>query len=179
VDVGLSRLWNGESAPAGTGGTVSLRIEHAHLVWSWDLALAGAPRVPGEPVGYLDGLWGFDVVELFVTGRADRTRYVELEVGPSGHWLALAFDGVRRRSSELADLPLVSSHDLHGGRWRGRALVPVAPLEKHAGPRPWKGLVAAVLGAGAPGVRSFLTSVALPGDQPDIHQPAAWGPLAP
>jgi hypothetical protein len=172
----IDQCWNGAPAPSGLRVSATLAIHGSHLTLAWDVALAGPPRVPDEPPGWLDGLWGWDVLELFVRGAA-RERYVELEFGPAGHWLALSFDGVRRRSAELADLPVAVSNDVAGTRWRGRAVLPVSAIERHVGPRPWSGLVAAALGGGPAGERVHLASAILPGAQPDFHQPDAWPSL--
>ncbi|MEI6511511.1 MAG: hypothetical protein WCO25_05775, partial [Candidatus Uhrbacteria bacterium] len=58
-------------------------------------------RVPNAPVdSRFDGLWDYDVVELFFVG-ADG-RYSEVEIGAGGHYLVLAFDDVRHRSNDFA-----------------------------------------------------------------------------
>lgn len=44
-------------------------------------------------MGSLDGLWDYEVVEVFFLGRAE--RYFELEMSPHGHYLALKLQGAR------------------------------------------------------------------------------------
>ena len=41
-----------------------------------------------------DGLWNFEVVELFIKGKQD--KYLEIEMGPHGHFLILACQGYRQ-----------------------------------------------------------------------------------
>ena len=54
------------------------------------------PLRPSAPVGsFVDRLWESSVSELFVGGE---DGYLEFEVTPEGHWVALRFDGVRRRA---------------------------------------------------------------------------------
>src|SRR5262245_16619513 len=177
MDVVLNRLWNGSAAPDGVGGRVSLKCAKGRLLLDWSLQLPAAPRAPAGPAAFTEGLWEWDVLEVFL--RAQETdeaeRYVELELGPGGHWLALAFDGVRRRSAELRTLAPSVRSDVDGSCWRGHAEWDASALEAHGGPAPWSGLVTAVLGSGAS--RSFLTQPRLPGQKPDFHQPGAWMPL--
>jgi hypothetical protein len=171
----LSQLWNGDPAPPGHGGRAALTFDGALLALSWDLTLPEPARVPEAEPGWTDGLWEHDVLELFLTSRRGDGRYLELEIGPGGHWLGLAFTAPRRRSAELHELDPEQRHDARSGRWRGRAALPKALVEKHAGPSPWKGLVAAVLGPG----RHHLCWPKLSGEAPDFHRPDRWAPLLP
>lgn len=165
-----------------------LGVRQDRLELSWDLRIPGVPRIPPAAVGFLDGLWEWDVVELFLRPAqptpASGLAYVEMEVGAGGHWLGLAFAGVRQRARELRDLaPLVVS-EAAGGRWRGRAEIPLVTIVSLVGEEPWCGLVAACLGGpgetGPAGkARACLTWPALPGAEPDFHQPQAWAPLSP
>src|SRR3989338_726369 len=56
------------------------------------------PSIPVAPPGFFDGLWGYDVVEVFVAGSDG--RYLEIEVGPGGHWLAYWFESYRKRADD-------------------------------------------------------------------------------
>lgn len=174
----LRRPW-GAPTPSALGGDVTLDASD-RLTLDWNLTLPATPRVPGDMPGYLDGLWGYDVIELFVTASPPRARprYVELEAGPGGHWLALAFDGVRKRSAELHDLAPRISQRVVGTRWTGRLECDGAVIARHAGPPPWRGLACLVAGGARGTERVHLTSAPLPGDAPDFHQPEHWPPLA-
>jgi len=47
---------------------------------------------------FLDQLWLHSVSELFIaSGNPDSGEYFEFEFTPEGHWIAIAFDGPRRR----------------------------------------------------------------------------------
>lgn len=178
MDVDLTHEWHGGPAPAGTGGRVQVSLDAGLLALSWELGLPGPPRVPPADPGWVDGLWEFDVIELFVAGGREGP-YLELEVGPGGHWLALAFDGPRTGRREIRDLEPELRGQVRPGRWRGRAAVPRPMVERHAGPLPWRGLVAAVVGGPESQGPAALCWPALPGDVADFHQPAAWAPLLP
>ncbi|MEM7245649.1 MAG: hypothetical protein AAF533_09910 [Acidobacteriota bacterium] len=149
------------------------------MTLSWDLQLLAPPSIPEAEAGWLDGLWEHDVVEFFLRGSSP-TPYLELEFGPGGHWLALSFDEVRQRSAELRDLvPADLSNEVTDKRWRGRAALPVAVIERVAGARPWHGMACAVLGRGPGSERAHLSWPTLEGQPLDFHCPDRWAPLLP
>ncbi len=171
----LTQLWNGEPVPRGHGGRAALTLDAGLLALSWDLALPDEPRLPDAPEGFVHGLWEHDVIELFLCSRSNPGRYLELEFGPGGHWLALAFSGIREGATELSELDPELRNEVQPGRWRGRAALPIALVAKHAGPAPWKALVATVTGE----ARVHACWPRVPGQAPDFHQPAAWAPVLP
>lgn len=59
------------------------------------------PELPGS---FVDGLWQFSVSELFIASPSLAPhRYLELEVTPQLHWVALRFDGPRLRAPTHAN----------------------------------------------------------------------------
>lgn len=46
---------------------------------------------------FLNELWNFSVSEIFFAHPQQTDRYFEFEMTPYGHWVALAFEGVRQR----------------------------------------------------------------------------------
>ena len=174
------RRWDGGDAPTGLDVGVAVEVAGSELVLSWRVSLLESPRVPSVPAGFLDGLWEFDVVELFLAPAAageGKTRYLELEVGPGGHWLALSLADVRVREAVLERLPVRVAGVVERATWRGSLRVAFEEVERIVGPLPWRGLGCAVLGGGI-GDCAYLTSSRLPGPRPDFHQPHAW-PLLP
>jgi hypothetical protein len=134
---------------------------------------SGAPRIPDAPRGArVDGLWEYDVVECFVAGVDG--RYFELELGAGGHYLALAFDAPRRRSSDFAHESLAVDWESGPEGWRARCRIPRAWL-----PEPIAGINAFAIAGG-----EFAVHAPVGGDQPDFHRPHAfprvsipsWGP---
>jgi len=70
---------------------------------SWSTALKPGEHVflpvPEAPRGaFIDGLWNYGVSELFIGNGKDEGRYLEFEMTPAGQWVALAFDGARKRA---------------------------------------------------------------------------------
>ncbi len=52
---------------------------------------------PISPAAFTDELWRYSVSELFIGGAADGS-YLEFEMTPAGHWVALRFAAPRRRA---------------------------------------------------------------------------------
>jgi UDP-N-acetylmuramate dehydrogenase len=59
------------------------------------------PLKPSSSPDFLDNLWNFSVSELFIAhGNSASGEYLEFEMTPEGHWIAIAFDAPRKRKSE-------------------------------------------------------------------------------
>lgn len=51
------------------------------------------------PAGsFLDGLWNYGISELFIASGVPGGGYLEFEMTPEGHWIALRFDAPRKRT---------------------------------------------------------------------------------
>ena len=50
------------------------------------------------PGSFTDGLWHYSVSELFIASVAPGVGYLEFEMSPEGHWVALRFDAPRKRA---------------------------------------------------------------------------------
>ncbi|HND30647.1 MAG TPA: hypothetical protein PLA94_11640 [Myxococcota bacterium] len=87
-------------------------------------------------------------------------RYLELELGPHGHYLLLQLDGVRRRAGP--PLSLDYRAEIQGDRWTGTALVPLACL-----PNP---IVAYNTFAIHGRPRVYLAHHPVGGERPDFHR---------
>ena len=132
-----------------------------------DAPLYGDPPAPATPAGPTNGLWEYEVVEVFIAGTD--TRYTEIEMAPSGHHLVLQLDGVRNPVATL--LPLVFDVELTPSRWRGVARIDRSLLP----PGPWRLNATSIHGSGHK--RTYLSMVALPGSAPDFHQPDRFEPI--
>jgi hypothetical protein len=125
---------------------------------------------PAGPAGPSPGLWEHEVVEVFVASAAEPHRYTEVELSPWGHHLVLRLDGVRRVAASA--LPLAFRSRRRAGRWLGAARLPLSLIPDP----PWRVNAFALHGEGAS--RRYLAATALPGPQPDFHQPDRFAPLA-
>jgi hypothetical protein len=123
--------WLGQSVAWST--RIELALGTETLAITIDAPYHGDPA-PDEPAGRLWGLWNFEVVEVFI-GGIDQ-RYLELEFGPHGHYLALEFHGERKLVAD--DLAFaVHACRIEGEQWcctaeLPRRLLPPAPLRFNA-----------------------------------------------
>jgi hypothetical protein len=120
---------------------------------------------PPVPAGCTDRLWEHEVVELMLLGADE--RYLELEFGPGGHWLALQLHGVRRVVGRPQGLAYRAR--VEGDRWWGEAVVPADWI-----PLGWDRLNAfAIRGEGLR--RRWLAWRPAGGDLPDFHRLEVFG----
>jgi len=160
VALDVSRRWDGAALASGLRGRVALSAAEDALHVRASLASPHPPRVPDAAAGTrVDGLWTFDVVELFAV--AADGRYLELELGGGGHWLALAFDAPRRRAARQPSGALRVEREGSGAQWCCRCALPRGWL-----PEP---LVRANAFASAGG--ELAAHHPVPGEVADFHRP--------
>ena len=160
--------WNGDAVSPRHWITIHLLERESTLEVRISAPYYGDPAAPKTPPGPTDGLWEYEVVELFIYGVND--EYIEIELAPSGHHLVLRLNGVRN----IVDSKLSVAYEatIHAGRWTATAniektLLPTAPLR-------WN----ATAIHGSHDQRTYLSWNPLPGEAPDFHQPEATRPLS-
>lgn len=162
--------WNGERLDT-PHATVTLTAEVTALRIEVDARYHGDPP-PGAPPGPTEGLWQFEVVEVFLAGAPGddgSVAYTEIELGPHGHHLVLRLEGVRKIAQSRLAIDFAARID--AGRWHGVASVPWSLLP-HG---PLTGNAYAIHGVGT--ARRHLAAFPVPGPAPDFHQPARFRPL--
>jgi hypothetical protein len=166
LELPIARQWNGRPCDLPIRGAVELAVQRDRLaVRAW-LLQPVVPRVPSAPPGTrVERLWEYDVVECFLAGAGG--RYLEVELGARGHWLALSFDAPRVRADSHETLALVVDSGRLAGGWWARTSLPLALLP----PRLASGNAFAIAAG------RFLAHHPVPGATPDFHQPAAFPPL--
>jgi hypothetical protein len=133
---------------------------------------------PAQEAGSTDRLWEYEVSELFIA--ADGDEYLELELGPHGHYLVLQLRGIRnvvQRDLPIAYSAVIEASAPRGadeqqpiGRYLGRARVPLAYLPAE----PARINAYAIHGTGAR--RRYCVHAPTHADPPDFHRPAHFAP---
>jgi len=158
----VARRWDGAPLPE-LRARVSLSAAPDALWVEAGMAHQRAPRIPDAPRdARVERLWEYDVVECFVVG-ADG-RYLELELGAGGHYLALAFDAPRRRADDFARSDLAVAWRDDGDDWSARCRVPRGWL-----PEPVARANAFAIAGG-----EFAVHAPMGGARPDFHRPHAF-----
>lgn len=167
----VGSTWDGTPIGADERATLDLVWRDARLEVFVDAPHHGDPGPPGAPAS-CNGLWEYEVVELFLLGADD--RYLEIELSPRGHWLVLELAGARHvvRSGHALDFEC----RVEASRWSGHARIPVDWLP----PGLARANAYAIHGRGP--ARRHLAAFALGGERPDFHRladfrPLVWGPV--
>jgi hypothetical protein len=113
-------------------------------------------------------LWEYEVIELFLLG--DNSVYLEIEMGPHGHYWVLQLHGVRRVTAQ--GLPIRYDTQIRDRSWQGTARFPFS----YVPPGVSRANAYAMHGAGAE--RRYFAAFAVPGKRPDFHQLTAFGPFS-
>jgi len=175
VSLRIARDFQGHSLPAAHCAEIGLTLQEQGLVVDVDAPYFGDPA-PRGPIGPVDGLWEYEVSELFIADAAD--HYLEIELSPHGHHLVLELKGVRH--VVRARLPIEYSVYVEAveeasegvkGRYRGLARVPRAYLPA----RPLRANAYLIHGSGP--ARAYLAHSPPLGETPDFHRLACFVPL--
>lgn len=162
----VAQTWDAQPIDESEQVVVTLFRRSEDLLVEVDAPYHGDPRPVTGP-GRLDRLWEYEAVELFLVG--DDEHYLEVEVGPHGHYLVLELWGRRHvgRRALLAQYEAVLSES----RWRGTARLPVSYLP----PNVVRGNAYAMHGVGPN--RRYLAASPVPGDKPDFHALEHFGKI--
>jgi hypothetical protein len=160
--------WDGQPLLPGELARLELRIDPARhaLAIAVEATHHGDPP-PEAPPGPTPRLWEYEVVELFLLGR--RERYLEVELGPHGHHLALRLEG-RRRIVE-SGLPVDYRVEHARRRWRGEARLSLDWLPEGV----FAANAYAIHGRGR--ARRHLAAHPVPGPEPDFHRLECFAPI--
>lgn len=175
--LGMTSDWHGRALNPPMGFAVA--TDTASL---WFLATRDAPAIcrPGaEPGAFTEGLWEWDVAELFLADPASGV-YLEFNLAPNGAWWAAKFTAPRVRALSQPDFQsFVTSHSegIIGNAWCAAIRVPLDFLVSEIG-------YGAHTTANATAIlnsphQTFHSAAKLPGLQPDFHQPGAFPGLIP
>jgi hypothetical protein len=162
----IDKTWDGASIGEDEIARIELVPKQDAVLALVDAPFHADPPPAGQP-GPTDGLWEHEVVEVFLLGRDD--VYLEVELGPHGHHLALELRGAR--NPVRSRLPLRYEATIQDRRWQGVALMPRSWLPEGLD----RGNAYAMHGAGSS--RRYLAAFPVPGDRPDFHRLVSFGAL--
>lgn len=94
----ISRDWDGRDLEKSFEITLHLDLDRNMIEFEITAPYYRNP-VPPCPPGPTWKLWEYEVVEIFLV--FDHHRYLEIEVGPHGHYLCLELDGIRKIKRSL------------------------------------------------------------------------------
>ncbi len=166
VNLEVDKTWDGEMVAASEKVQLLFRLSSQDLEVEVSAPLYNDPA-PAAPAGELDRLWEYEVVELFLLGSAG--HYLEIELGPHGHYLILLLDGIRQVKKRLQ--PRSCKTRIAGRRWQATVQVDLDQL-----PLPFTHANAYAIHGQAAG-RRYLAAFPVPGESPDFHQPHFFGSL--
>lgn len=89
----VSKTWKGEPLKPNEVVDLEFFIERNKLIILIDAPFYG-DKSPSGALGSTDQLWEYEVVELFLLG--EDSQYLEIELGPHGHYLVLQLKSIRR-----------------------------------------------------------------------------------
>lgn len=161
----IARTWDGHPIGADEACAIDVQTTDDEIVLVVDAPYHGDPAPTGDP-GSRDALWEYEVVEWFLASEAG--PYLEVELGPHGHFLVLQLDRVRHAVAR--DLPIRWDARIDGSRWRGLARVP----RRYLPDAPYRGNAYAIHGVTTE--RRYLVAIPLPGRGPDFHKPQHFEP---
>ena len=175
--LGMTTDWHGRSLNPPMGFAVA-----ADTASLWFLATRDATAIcrPGaEPGAFTEGLWEWDVAELFLANPASGA-YLEFNLAPNGAWWAAKFTAPRVRAQSQPDFQsVVTSHsnEISGHSWCAAIRVPLDFLVNEIGFHSQTAANATAI-LNSPH-QTFHSAAKLPGLQPDFHQPGAFPRLTP
>lgn len=170
----VTQRWDGAPLPSTHHARFELRLGRDALHVELDAPWFGDPS-PRAAKGSVERLWEYEVAELFLGGTG--APYLEIELGPSGHYLVLQLDTVRKvrqRGLRIDYRVLAQSAGSAGapGRYLAEAQVPLEYLPAGV----CRGNAFLIHGSGA--ARCYHAHAAVPGNAPDFHQPARFAAIA-
>uniref|UniRef100_A0A0N5BWG8 DUF2185 domain-containing protein n=1 Tax=Strongyloides papillosus TaxID=174720 RepID=A0A0N5BWG8_STREA len=130
----ITTLWNGEKISTNPvlinfkykGIERNGLLEKNYLYITFEAPFYDDP-FPENFAGYTPGLWNYEVVEFFFSNN--QGQYIEIELGPHGHWLIYAFDDYRKIRNNCEEVELnVENSILPDDTWKCVVGVPLGLL---------------------------------------------------
>jgi hypothetical protein len=165
-ELSIAAHWDGTPLEPDERASVKIHLGTDRLRIEVDAPFASDPPPPSPP-GHTDGLWDFEVVELFLLGTDD--AYLEVELGPWGHHLGLALAGRRSIRGAITDIDYRALRTTD--RWTAAATLSAAHVPTGLS----RCNAYAIRGSGD--TRTYHACYAVPGPFPDFHRLEFFGAL--
>jgi len=115
----IATTWHGDPLEPAEQAVVRVVLEDGAIAVTVAAPFVADPA-PLVARGRTERLWEHEVVEVFFAESATRgSRYLELELGPHGHWLAFGFASYRALT--VSDIAVTFEASIVGTRWAGQA----------------------------------------------------------
>lgn len=175
--LGMKSDWYGRALNPPLGFTLATDATSLWFVATRQVAAICHPDV--EPGCFAEGLWEYDVAELFLADP-ESGAYLEFNLAANGAWWAAKFTAPRvRAGSQPGFESIVSSfwEKNSSEGWCTAMCIPLAFLKKEIGfGNKTTANATAILHSPQ---QTFHSAHQLPGDVPDFHQPAAFPRFSP
>ncbi|NQV90640.1 hypothetical protein HQ487_04545 [Candidatus Uhrbacteria bacterium] len=158
----IKDLWDGSACPDDRlFAQVGLSVNKEGLLVRVEAPMLHEQRIPDAPTGTrVEGLWEYDVVEVFLVGPGH--QYLEIELGAGGHFLVLGFDSIRHREHAYEKFAPILRYEKTGEKmWRSSLVIPWKMI-----PENLRGLNTFAIMSG-----QFLAFAPVSGKEADFHQP--------
>lgn len=183
----IAKTWDGvKSTSPDYFVTISISSSTGDVQVNIDAPYFNDPKPPSPP-GKIDDLFNYEVVEVFFSsypsGFVQDTPYLELEVGPHGHYFMSFFfregDWQTQDNSIELDVPPKIMINKATKRWTCEVLIPPFYL-----PEPlcgddlsvsWRVNCFAIHGVDED--RNYLACYPVPGPSPNFHQLSSFQPI--
>ena len=123
----ISKFWNDIDVPEKDRIDLHFKYIENQLNGKNDLEIRieapfyDDPKPPNIPIGSVDQLWNYEVIEVFLLGEDN--RYFEFEIGPKGHYLLLQLNGFRNIIEQGFPLNNYNTK-IENNRWTAVAVIP-------------------------------------------------------
>jgi len=157
----IEKTWDGLAV--GPDERAEVRVGRAGRDWTIEVhAPFHDDPPPPQAAGSCPGLWTYEVVECFLV--AENRHYLEVELGPHGHYLLLSLEGARNIVRRGMPASYRAEIDRRGRRWHGSITI-----DGDLVPLPVTHVNAFALHGLAP-LRRHLCFWPLGGGRPDFHR---------
>lgn len=119
----ICTTWDGHQlSHAGMKLRISSSLDGNGICLKWSSPHFSDP-LPPLPVGSCPGLWNYEVLEFFFLDDSTQD-YLEVEVGPAGHYLVLQLKGKRNLLHEGLKLHVQNLLSPESHEWNGSTFIP-------------------------------------------------------